>query len=148
MRAVGLRLRLLLVLAWPAAAGAGAVTLTGMSEFPALFGTYAPGGQCARHPQFTVDRAGMRFELPGGPRLADRPEYGASYFGDGYSGIAVWFAPWFQGRGQDPISVVFNADEKPGEVTIQAHDYDYRGGPRLPAQYRALVDGSPYRRCR
>lgn len=137
-----------IVLATLATTGeASAVSLKGMADFPKLAGVYAPAGNCSRHPQFTVEPAGFRIELDGQTVLADRPEYGASWFGDGYAGIALWFAPWFSDSGGNPISIVFNADEKPGLVTVQAQDFDYRGGPALPQKYRALVAGSPYRRC-
>ena len=44
--------------------------------------------------------------------------------------------------------MAFNADEKPGVLTVEPHDEGWKGGPPLSARHQALVKGSPYARCK
>jgi hypothetical protein len=49
--------------------------------------------------------------------------------------------------GPNPLLMTLNAGEQEGVLVLEANDYDYPGGPQLPAKYRPLVDASPYRKC-
>ena len=126
---------------------AAAVEVNGMGDFKALHGRYAPGGDCAREPRITVDAAGITFEVQGASEKVARLEYAVSFPGPEYSGISQWFFPFSNANGY-PVLMVFNADEKPGRLTIEANDEGWPGGPKLSARNQALVKGSPYARCK
>ena len=130
------------------ASGVRAVTLSGLDEFGQLHGRYAPGGDCTRTPRITVDRAGFGFEVGTQALRADRPEYAASFAGPAYEGSSLWFFPWFSESGPNPLLLVFNAGEKPGVLVVEAADHGHPGMPPLSPAHRALVQGSPYLRCR
>ncbi|KAF1722714.1 hypothetical protein CSC75_02500 [Pseudoxanthomonas wuyuanensis] len=130
-----------------AAIPAHAVEITGLQDFKALHGRYAPGGDCKRQPQVLVDASGMTFEVSGGKEKVSRMEFAASYGGNFYEGISQWFFP-FGGNGNYPLLMTFNANEKEGAMTIEGQDEGWKGGPPFTARNRALVDGSPYARCR
>lgn len=134
------------VLALCVVLGAGAIPVQNLEGFEEHFGRYAPGGDCSRQPQVVVDREGFAFE--GGPSLprATRPEFAASYMGNFYEGISLFFIPY--GEEPRPLLLTLNAEEQPGLMTVGVYDYDYPGGPRLPDKYRPYVDASPYRKCR
>ena len=123
-----------------------AIEVDDLGGFEEHFGRYAPDGDCARQPQIVVAREGFSFE--GGPPLpkATRPDYAASFMGNYYQGISLTFFPYTEEP--RPILMTFNADEKPGVLTVGIFDFDYPGGPKLPPEYRPYVDGSPYLRCR
>lgn len=113
----------------------------------ALFGQYAPGGDCARHPQIVVDEDGFGFHVAGKTERTTVFEFAVSYGGNYYEGISKWFFPFRNDAGY-PILMTFNADEKPGVLTIAGHDEGWSGGPPLTTTNRALVEGSPYARCK
>ena len=133
--------------AWLAADVAGAVEISDMKGFEALFGRYAPGGDCAREPRVVVDASGIVVELKGATEKATRLEYAASFGGPEYEGITEWFMPFKSANGW-PVIMAFNAGEKPGALTVDAHDEGWQGGPPLSARNAALVKGSPYAKCR
>lgn len=126
---------------------AGAVEVNGMGDFAALQGRYAPGGDCSRQPRITVDASGITFEALGGVEKATRLEYAASYGGMQYEGISQWFFPFRSAAGW-PVVLTFNAGETPGRMTIEPHDEGWPGGPKLSPRNQALVNGSPYARCK
>lgn len=133
---------LLAFAAWPSAA----IEVDDLDGFGEHFGRYAPGGDCSRQPQVAVDREGFAFE--GGPELpkATRPDYAASFMGNYYEGIGLWFFPY---RSEPrPYLLALNADETPGKLTLEAYDFDYQGGPKLPDRYRPYIAASPYLKCR
>ena len=134
------------VLALAFAAPSAAIEVDNLDGFEQHFGRYAPGGDCGRQPQVVVSREGFSFE--GGPALpaATRPEYAASFMGNFYEGISEFFFPY--PAEPRPFLLTLNADEQEGVLTLQAYDFDYQGGPRLPDRYRPYIAGSPYLRCR
>lgn len=128
-----------------ASAPALAIEVENLDGFEAHFGRYAPGGDCTKQPQIVVGRSGFAFE--GGPALpdADRPEYAASFMGNFYEGISLTFFPY--AAEPRPFVLTLNAEEAPGRMTLQAADFDYAGGPKLPDKYRPYLAGSPYAKC-
>ena len=130
-----------------AAGPAGAVEVTNLEGLEELFGRYAPGGDCQRQPRILVERAGMTFEVGGATERVTRMEYAAGYGGNFYEGISEWVFP-FGRDGSYPILMAFNADEKPGVLTIAGHDEGWKGGPKLAPRNQALVSGSPYAKCK
>ncbi|HRP71884.1 MAG TPA: hypothetical protein PK743_04500 [Luteimonas sp.] len=129
-----------------AVANAGAIEVQNLDGFEQYFGRYAPGGDCAKQPQVVIDREGFAFT--GGPELpkATQPEYAASYMGNFYEGIGLWFFPY---RSEPrPYVLTLNADETPGKLTLEVYDFDYQGGPKLPDRYRPYLSASPYLKCR
>lgn len=131
------------MLAWGAAQ---AIEVKDLKGFEALFGRYAPGGDCARQPQIVVDAHGFTFELAGARETVTNPEFAASYGGNFYEGITQWFFPFRSAQGY-PILLAFNDGEKPGVLSVSAHDEGWRGGPPLGPRNQALVKGSPYAKC-
>jgi len=132
---------LVLACALPSAA----IPVDSLEGFEQYFGRYAPGGDCARQPQIVIDRSGFAFE--GGPALplATQPEYAASYMGNYYEGIGLFFFPYpVEPR---PFLLTLNADETPGVLKLEVYDFDYQGGPVLPDEYRPYIAGSPYLKC-
>lgn len=126
---------------------AGAVEVEGLEGHDKLFGRYAPGGDCKRQPQIVVDAVGFSFEIDGQKEKATRFEHAASYGGNYYQGISLWFFPFSNASGW-PVMMAFNADEKPGILAVEPHDEGWKGGPPLSARHQALVKGSPYARCK
>jgi hypothetical protein len=125
---------------------AQAIEVRDLKGFEALFGRYAPGGDCARQPQIVVEAAGFTFEVAGAREKVTNPEYAASYGGNFYQGITQWFLPFRSAQGY-PILLAFNDGEKRGVLSISAQDEGWRGGPPLGPRNQALVEGSPYARC-
>jgi hypothetical protein len=130
-----------------AATPATAVEISDMKGFEALFGRYAPGGDCAREPRVLVDATGIAMELKGATDKSTKLEYAASFGGPEYQGKTAWFFPFSSPNGW-PVIMAFNADEKDGLLTVEPHDEGWAGGPKLSARHQALVAGSPYRKCR
>jgi hypothetical protein len=124
-----------------------AVEIDGLKDFESLFGRYAPAGDCSQQPQIVVRAAGFAFELDGKKEQATRVEFAASYGGNSYEGITLWFFPFRNANGW-PIIMAFNAGEKPGMLTIEPNDEGWKGGPPLSARNQALVKGSPYAKCK
>jgi hypothetical protein len=124
-----------------------AVEVKNLDGFESIFGRYAPAGDCKRQPRILVDRKGFTFETGGQSETANSPEYAASYGGNFYEGISLWFFPYFDPNKDRPLLLTFNAGEQKGVLTVDT-EYNYPGGPKLDAKYQALVDGSPYKICR
>ena len=140
---------ILTVFAHFAATGAArAVEVHDLKGLEAIFGRYAPGGDCRRQPQILVDVTGLTFEGAGKTEKVTNPEYAVSYGGDGYDGNARWIFPFRNGADSYPILMTFNDGEKPGAFTIGGHEEGYPGGPPLSARNAALVKGSPYAKCK
>ena len=125
---------------------AQAIDVKNLDGFEAIFGRYAPAGDCKRQPQIVVDKTGFTFETAGKTEKATHPEYAASYGGNFYEGISLWFFPYFDPDKDRPLLLTFNADEKKGVLAVGT-EYNYPGGPKLDAKYQALVNGSPYKVC-
>jgi len=136
-----------LAAALAAAEAACAVTVDDLSGLEEHFGRYAPGGDCSRQPRILVERAGMSFEVGGKTEKVTRMEWAVSYGGNAYDGISQWLFP-FGSPGSYPILMTFNEGEKKGVLAITPHDEGFPGGPPLGARNRALVDGSPYAKCK
>jgi hypothetical protein len=124
-----------------------AIGVKNLDGFEALFGRYAPQGDCTRQPRIMVDKKGFTFEVGAQVETATNPEYAASYGGNFYEGISLWFFPYFDPNKERPLLLTFNAGEQKGVLTVDT-EYNYPGGPKLDAKYQALVDGSPYKICR
>jgi len=133
--------------AYPGSTHAVEVTSLKDMGFDAHFGRYAPKGDCTLQPQFVMDASGFAFEINGKPVKTTTFEYAASYGGNFYEGISVWFFPFKTSAGY-PILMTFNSGETKGVVTIDAQDEGWKGGPPLSPVNAALVKGSPYARCK
>ncbi len=124
-----------------------AIKLNGLKDFEPLFGRYAPGGDCSREPQIVVNAIGISFEHGGQREQVTNLEFAASFGGNYYEGITQWFMPFRSTHGF-PVVLAFNDGERPGVLSVAAHDEGWPGGPPLSPRNRALVEGSPYVRCR
>ncbi len=126
---------------------ASAVEVDGLAGFDDLFGRYAPGGDCGKQPQILVDSGGITLEVSGVAEKVSNPEFAASYGGPDYNGISKWFFPVRIASGY-AVLMTFNADEQKGTLLITPHDEGWAGGPPLSLRNKALVQGSPYARCK
>jgi hypothetical protein len=130
-----------------ATGSAAAVELTELDGLEGIYGRYAPAGDCQREPRITVEHSGITFELAGQTDKPGKVEFAASYSAPDYAGILKVIFPFTNASGY-PIVMFFNQDEKPGALDIQGHDEGWQGGPPLAARYQALVEASPYARCK
>lgn len=128
-------------------ATAGAVEVTSLAGLEDIFGRYAPGGDCRRQPQVLVEMQGLTFTVDRTTIKVTNPEYAAGYGPADYAGISKWIFPFRMPEGY-PILMTFNANEKRGLLLVTAQDEGWKGGPPLTARNKALVDGSPYARCK
>ncbi len=126
---------------------ASAVEVDGLVGFEDLFGRYAPGGNCGKQPQILVDSGGITLEVIGVVEKVSNPEFAASYGGPAYNGISKWFFPVRIASGY-AVLMTFNANEQKGVLLIEGHDEGWAGGPPLSPYNKALVQGSPYARCK
>ena len=126
---------------------ANAVKLDSLEGFDKIFGRYAPNGDCKRQPQIVVEKKGFTLEIAGQKETASTPEYAASYGGNYYEGISLWFYPYYDEVKDRPLLLTFNANEKKGVLLVET-EFNYKGGPKLPVKYQAVVDASPYAVCR
>ncbi len=124
-----------------------AVELQDLKGFEAIFGRYAPAGDCKQYPQILVDAIGLTFEVGGKSETVTNSEYAASYGGHDYDGSTIWMFP-FRLADDYSILMAFNSDEITGALSITGHDEGYAGGPKLSPRNEALVKGSPYARCK
>lgn len=130
---------------WPGIAGA--VEISDMKGFEALFGRYAPGGDCAREPRVVVDATGIAIELKGATDKATKLEFAASFGGPEYQGNIRWFFPFSSANGY-PVIMAFDPDQGAGVLTVEPHDEGWEGGSPLGVRHQALVKGSPYAKCK
>ena len=126
---------------------AGAVELQNLKGLEAIFGRYAPGGDCKQQPQVLVDATGLTFEVGGKQEKVTNPEQALEYNGPDYQGSDVWIFP-FRLKDGYAILMTFNYDSRKGALVITPQDEGYPGGPKLGPRNQALVSGSPYQRCK
>lgn len=124
-----------------------AVEVSSLEGLEDIFGRYAPAGDCSRQPQVLVELSGLTFEVSGTSQKVTNPEYAVSYAAADYAGISKWIFPFRLPDGYS-ILMTFNAGEQPGALLIEPHDEGWAGGPPLSPTNKALVDGSPYARCK
>jgi hypothetical protein len=139
------RLVAIALLALVPAQQASAITVTNLRNvhLDALFGRYAPGGDCKREPRITVDATGFTFTNGGRTVHPARFEHAVSYGPHDYAGISSWFFPFMKNDDDfGPVLMTFNANEKRGLLMIE----NERAGAGNPL-YVALAKGSPYRKC-
>ncbi len=127
---------------------ANAVTLANLegAQLDDLYGTYAPHGDCRREPRITVDDSGLAFRQAGRTTHARSIEYALSFAGPDYAGISRWIFP-FPVNDDDVgrVLMTFNPDEKPGTLMVESN---LGPGQRMTALQSALVEASPYARCK
>jgi hypothetical protein len=126
---------------------ASSVTLPDLEGHDDIFGRYGPGGDCSKQPLVTVDASGIAIEAAGKREKTTGPELALEFFGPQYQGIAKVIFPFTNAHGY-PVLMTFNADEKPGRLTVDANDEGLPGEPPLSPLNAALVKGSPYQRCK
>jgi hypothetical protein len=125
-----------------------AVEMNDLAGHDDLFGRYAPGGDCKRQPQIVAEKSGLTFEVAGQKENVSRVEYVFGYYGPDYQGIQKVIFPFKRTDGEYAIIMEFNHGEKPGALAISGHGEGFAGGPPFSARNKALVDASPYARCK
>jgi len=127
---------------------ANAITLTSLrdSGLSSIYGSYAPGGNCAGDPVVTISDAGLSFRIDGQVTRPARFDHSVTFFGPGYSGISQAFFPFPIGPGNPGRVMMFvNADEKRGVIRF---DGNLAPGQKLTAREAKLVKSSPLLLCR
>jgi len=128
--------------------GAAAVTLTSLKGqgFEAIYGSYAPRGDCSAEPRLTIGDEGFTFRATGRTVTSRRFEYAASYMGPDYQGISSVFFPFPAGDYNfGPVLMIVNDGEKRGVIRIEA---DLAPGQRPDPFHAALTRGSPFLLCK
>lgn len=155
MRAIldcrGLAVRLTVVLSAMALMipwDAEALTLNGFKGqgLEAIYGSYAPRGDCEREPRLTIAEAGFTFRAAGRTVTSTRFEHALTFMGPSYEGISSVFFPFPVNSGNmGPIIMIVNDDEKRGVIRIEA---DIPPARRLDPFHAALTAGSPFLLCK
>ena len=110
------------ILVWAVSSAAFAADL----ELPPdVYGSYAPGGDCAKQPRIIVDKAGVHLDTAMGKRGPLPIMVSYTFVGGArYGGIQIWALVKHGGKnrwGDDntPLILTFNAGEKRGELTAE-----------------------------
>lgn len=144
---VGLLTPGLLALGLLAPAPASAAPLASLKDqgFDALYGDYAPRGDCRGATRLTIGESGFVFHALGRTHRPSMVDYAPSFMGQAYDGITAVFFP-FPRSSQDPGWVVMyvNDDEKPGRIRFEA---DVPPGQRADPFHAAIAGASPFERC-
>lgn len=112
----------------------------------ALYGTYAPRGDCKREPRIGVDDSGFAYSLHGRTLHSRTIERAVGYMGPEYTGSSEWFFPFpLNDVDFGRVLMTFNPDNRIGALVIEP---DLGPGQSLSPLQAALVHGSPYARCR
>lgn len=127
---------------------AGALTITGLKGhgLNAIYGSYAPRGNCAAEPRMTIDDKGFTFRANGRTLVASKVEYAVSYNGQSYEGIASVFFPF--PRSDDdygPVVMTVNEGEKRGVIGFESN---LGRGQRADPFHAALTSASPFTLCK
>lgn len=136
----------LLLLAVPGMAPA--VTLTSLKGqgLSAIYGRYAPRGDCAQGVGLTIDETGFTFRALGRTVKTSRFEYALTYLGQDYQGISSVFFPFpVSDDNYGPVIMMVNDGEKRGLIRLEA---DLPPGQRADPLHAALVAASPLLPCK
>ena len=127
---------------------AGALTITGLKGhgLNAIYGSYAPRGNCAAEPRVTIDDKGFTFRANGRTLVASNVEYAVSYHGHSYEGISSVFFPF--PRSEDDygaLVMTVNEGEKRGLIGFEAN---LGRGQRADQFHAVLTGASPFTLCK
>lgn len=89
--------------------------------FEAIYGSYAPGGDCSKEPRLTIGDRGITFRANGREVTPPSVEYAASLYGQRYEGITQVFYPFrVSDTNLGPVLMFVDDDEKRGVIRFQA----------------------------
>jgi hypothetical protein len=121
---------------------------------PDVYGSYAPGGDCAKQPRITVDKAGVHLDTAAGKR-GPLPMMVSFSFGGGatYQGIQIWGLVKHGGKdqwGEDtvPVLLTFNANEQRGALTAERNEGPNSPKAVLDGPLTSIVQAASFRLCR
>ena len=127
---------------------ANALPINGLkgNGLDAIYGSYAPRGNCAAEPRVTIDDRGFTFRANGRTVIASKIEYAVSYNGQSYEGIASVFFP-FPRNDDDfgPVVMTVNDGEKRGVIGFESN---VARGQRTDPLHAALAAASPFTLCK
>ena len=138
----------LLGLAGAMPTSAGAVPLTSFKDqgVDHLFGSYAPGGDCAKQPNVTIDENGMTFRALGQERRPPRVDYAVSFWGQYYDGIMAVFYPFpLSDSDLGRVLMYVNDDERRGVIRFEA---DLPRGKAAEPFHAAFTNGGLFTLCK
>ena len=117
-------------------------------SFAADYGRYAPAGDCGREPLIVVEAKGLTITVDGQSETIAKPDIAWSYGGHAYEGKSHWLFPYYDSNDVRPVIITLSANDTPGTLLVEPQDHGFDGGPALSKRHKALVDGSPYLRCK
>lgn len=121
---------------------------------PDVYGTYAPGGDCAKQPRITVNKAGVHLDTAAGKRSPLPVMVSYTFVGGArYSGIQTWALVKHGGKnrwGDDntPVILTFNADEKRGALTAERENPGKERPVALDGPLTSVAQTGRFRLCR
>lgn len=121
---------------------------------PDIYGNYAPGGDCAKQPRITVNKAGVHVDTASGQRGPLPIMVSYTFVGGArYSGIQIWALVKHGGKnrwGDDntPIILTFNANEKRGELTAERENPGKERPVTLDGPLTSVAQTGRFRLCR
>jgi len=111
-----------------------------------IYGSYAPGGNCAREPRLTIADNGITFRALGREVTQQRVEYAASFLGPSYEGIMAVFFPFPVSDSDFGRVLMFvNDEEKRGIIRFDA---DRAPGQRADPFHTAFTGGGLFALCK
>lgn len=120
---------------------------------PDVYGNYAPGGDCAKQPRITVNKAGIHLDTATGKRGPLPIMVSYTFVGGArYSGIQIWALVKHGGKnrwGDDntPIILTFNADEKRGQLTAERENPGNERPVTLDGPLMSVAQTGRFRLC-
>ena len=121
---------------------------------PDVYGTYGPGGDCAKQPRITVNKDGVHLDTAAGKRSPLPIVVSYTFVGGArYSGIQTWALVRHGGKnrwGDDntPVILTFNADEKRGALTAERENPGKERPVVLDGPLASIAQAGRFRLCR
>lgn len=120
---------------------------------PDVYGTYAPGGDCAKQPRIIVNKAGIHLDTAAGRRGPLPTMVSYTFVGGArYNGIQVWALVKHGGKnrwGDDntPVILTFNAGEKRGALTAERENPGKERPVALDGPLTSVAQTARFRLC-
>ena len=121
---------------------------------PEVYGSYAPGGDCAKLPRIDVGSTGVHLDTPVGKRGPLSIMVSYTWIGGAtYDGIQSWALVKHGGKdrwGDDhrPVVLTFNAGERRGVLTAERTGSGNERPVSLDGPLSSIVQTSTFRLCR
>lgn len=129
---------------------AGVASAADLQLPPEVYGSYAPGGDCAKQPRINVDRTGVHLDTAAGKRGPLPIMVSYTWAGGArYDGIMTWALVKHGGKDrfgddQKPVILTFNLREQRGVLGVE------RLEPQVPldGQLTSITQAAMFKVCR